>query len=66
MIGDKYNFLPETLNSVISVAHFWFGATALKFLFNKLGAIFPCSPLYDLYFFTLIRLLTLEISSVLK
>ena len=56
IIGDNYKFFPEILNSVISVAYFWFGASALQFLFKRLWAILPCSPFYNLYFFTLIKL----------
>lgn len=52
IIGDKYNLFPEILNSVISVAYFWFGAVALKFLSKILATILPYFSLYDLYFFT--------------
>jgi hypothetical protein len=39
IIGDKYNLFPDTLNSVMSVAHFDLVA-ALKFLSKILGFFF--------------------------
>ena len=39
-IVDKYNRLSLNIKYVISVVHFWFGFSALKFLFNILGWIF--------------------------
>lgn len=54
-IGDKYIFSLCTLNSVTSVTHFWFGLSASNSLFKRLSQIFPTSPLYDLYFYTLTK-----------
>lgn len=44
-IGDKYAFPNGQENSVTSVAHFWFGAVALKSLLSSFLAIFPTVPL---------------------
>ena len=49
-IGDKYSFVPNRANSVISVVHFWFGAVVLKSLLSILGATFPTSPLVGTIF----------------
>src|SRR5699024_12087512 len=57
MMGDKYSFLPFTLNSVTSVTHFSLGRFASKLRFRRLSQIRPCSPLYERYFLTRIRLL---------
>lgn len=57
MLGDKYSFLPFTLNSVTSVTHFSLGRFASKLRFRRLSQIRPCSPLYERYFLTWIRLL---------
>ena len=48
-IGDKYTLSSHTANSVTSVTNFSNGLLVSKLRFITFGAIFPTSPLYDLY-----------------
>lgn len=49
--GERYYFLPPTLNSVTSVTHFSSGRVAVKSRLRTFGAALPYSPLYDRYLF---------------
>jgi hypothetical protein len=59
-------FFTLSIIKLLSVAHFWFGATALEIFLWILGAIFYLFHLYMIYIFlfNLMRLLVLIISLI--